>query len=187
MTQEAAVFADLVRKRRATRQFLPAPLEPSLISAVLEDARQAPSNCNVQPWHVHVVSGSKRDELAAALLAAEAEERYTPDFFFDMNAYAGAPHVALLFMPQIGDAVRTAGDVGMYGQTFLLSLAAQGLAGIPQTFLGMFAETVRSVLGVPDEFKLMFGISFGRPDAEAPVNRLTVGRAPLSESVVFHR
>ncbi|MFD9319117.1 nitroreductase family protein [Streptomyces sp. NPDC060053] len=44
---------------------------------------------------------------------------------------------------------RTAGDIGMYAQNFLLSLAARGLAGIPQTVLGVYADTVREFLGVP--------------------------------------
>ncbi|SES46666.1 nitroreductase [Rhizobium sp. NFR03] len=45
--------------------------------------------------------------------------------------FFGAPHVALLFMPEVGDNVRVAGDIGMYAQTFLLSLTAHGLGGIP--------------------------------------------------------
>lgn len=97
-----------------------------------------------------------------------------------------APHVAMLFMPTIGDSVRVAGDIGMYGQTFLLALAARRLGGVPQTVLGLYAETVREVLGVADEFKLLFGISFGYPDEEAPGNRRRVGRAPVSACVTLH-
>ncbi|MER6162248.1 nitroreductase family protein, partial [Streptomyces sp. NPDC001868] len=40
--------------------------------------------------------------------------------------FYGAPHAAFLFMPALGDGVRTAGDIGMYAQNFLLSLAARG-------------------------------------------------------------
>ncbi|GAB2480086.1 nitroreductase [Comamonas humi] len=223
---ETTVFENIVRNRRATRQFLPTPVAPAQIQAVLRDAQHAPSNCNTQPWQVHIVSGAKRDALAAAILAAEARGEYEPDFSFDMAAYSGAhaeraqasgkahydlleiaredqagrreellknfgffgaPHVALLFMPSFGDSVRTAGDIGMYGQTFLLSLAARGLAGIPQTSLAMFAPTIRSVLGIADDHKMLFGISFGHRDPQATVNRLDVGRAELSESVVFHQ
>lgn len=98
-----------------------------------------------------------------------------------------APHVAMMFMPSFGDNVRVASDVGMYGQTFLLSLAARGLAGIPQTMLGMFADTTREVLGVSKEWKLLFGISFGYPDEQAPANSFRSGRDPISECVTFHR
>ena len=50
-------------------------------------------------------------------------------------SFFNAPHVALLFMPSFGDNVRVGSDIGMYGQTFLLSLAARGRGGIPQTSL----------------------------------------------------
>lgn len=101
-------------------------------------------------------------------------------------SFFGASHVALLFMPSFGDNVRVAGDIGMYAQTFLLSLTARGFGGIPRTALGCFAGTIRETLGVSDEFKLLFGISFGIPDDSAPGNRIWMGRAPLSESVTFH-
>jgi nitroreductase len=97
-----------------------------------------------------------------------------------------APHVALLFMPMLGDGVRTAGDIGMYAQNFLLSLTAHGYHGIPQALLGMYADTVREVLGVPGEFKLPFGIAFGVGDRTSPMYDIGIGRVPLRESVVVH-
>ncbi|MFI6704506.1 nitroreductase [Streptomyces sp. NPDC050509] len=100
--------------------------------------------------------------------------------------FYGAPHAAFLFMPALGDGVRTAGDIGMYAQNFLLSLAARGLAGIPQTVLGVYADTVREFLGVPEELKLLFGISFGTADPAAPVNAVGRERIPLQRSVVLH-
>jgi nitroreductase len=101
-------------------------------------------------------------------------------------SFFNAPQAALLFMPSFGDNVRVAGDVGMYGQTFLLALAARGLGGIPQTSLGFFAGAIRDYLGISDRLKLLFGISFGYPDDDAPGNRLRVDRAPIDESVTFH-
>lgn len=75
----------------------------------------------------------------------------------------------------------------MYAQNFLLSLAARGLAtAIPQTVLGVYADTVREFLGVPADLKLLFGISFGMADPAAPVNRLRTERVPLQWSVVLH-
>ncbi|QKL10469.1 nitroreductase [Pseudomonas putida] len=218
-------FSHVVRHRRSMREFLPQPLPAQLIQTVLEDAQQAPSNCNTQPWQVHIVSGEKREALSAALMAADDAGLFTPDYYFDMAEYPeiyaeraqssakarydaiqvtrddregrakamrqnldffGAPHVALLFMPALGDSVRVASDMGMYGQTFLLSLTAHGLAGIPQTLLGMYAETVREVLGIDAEMKMLFGISFGYADRTAAANDMVVGRIPVSHSVTFH-
>ena len=124
----------------------------------------------------HESIGVARDDAAGRRAAGALN--YS---FFD------APHVALLFMPSFGDNVRVAGDIGMYGQTFLLSLAARGLAGVPQTSLGFLANTMREFLGVSNEFKLLFGISFGYADDTAPCNRMPAKRDPASDCVTFHR
>jgi nitroreductase len=106
----------------------------------------------------------------------------------DMNyKFFNAPHVAIPFMPSFGDNVRVGGDIGMYGQTFLLSLTAHGLAGIPQTALGFFAGTIREILNVPDDLRMLFGISFGYADPDAPGNSFKLGRDPLSHNVTFHQ
>ena len=104
----------------------------------------------------------------------------------DNLRFYDAPHVAFLFMPKLGDGVRTAGDIGMYAQTFLLSLTARGFHGIPQTILGMYADVVRQSIGISDDLKLLFGISFGTADPEAAINDVHMHRLPLSESVVLH-
>lgn len=218
-------FHDTVRARHSVRAFRPQPVDEDVIRLVLEDAQRAPSNCNTQPWQVHIVSGQKRDALSKVLLAKFNAGEIDPDFSFDSDAFndtfaaryrvlgkniygslgvarddkegrhwgAGlnfsffnAPHVAFLFMPSLGDNVRIASDIGMYAQTFLLSLAAHGLGGIPQTTLGFFPGVVREMLGVPDDLKLMFGISFGVPDEGARANGFRMERADISESVTFH-
>jgi nitroreductase len=50
-------FADAVHARHSYRGFLPKVVDEKTLNAVFELANWAPSNCNVQPWHVHVVSG----------------------------------------------------------------------------------------------------------------------------------
>lgn len=49
-----------------------------------------------------------------------------------------------------------------------------------------FADSIREVLGVSDQLKLLLGISFGYPGKESPVNNYQMGRAPLNESITFH-
>lgn len=96
----------------------------------------------------------------------------------------GAPHLALIFMAAFG-GVREAADVGMFAQNLMLALTAHGIASCPQTALGFFAEPVRRELGVGEEWKLLFGISFGYEDEAVPANRTRVGRAPLAETTRF--
>jgi nitroreductase len=130
--------------------------------------------------HAHAAARYQARQIARDDMPARYADQRRNLTFFD------APPVALLFMPKFADGVRVAGDLGMYGQTFLLSLTARGFGGIPQTMLGLYADTVREVLKIDPAWKLLFGISFGRPDEQAAVNGYRIERAPIRDSVVFH-
>ncbi|RPD89801.1 nitroreductase [Neisseria weixii] len=99
----------------------------------------------------------------------------------------GAAHMAFLFMPGVDNHdVNIAADMGMYSQTFLLSLTARGFGGIPMLFLGLFADDIRRELGVSGDYKLLHGIAFGHPDWDARQNKTHLGRVPVEESAVLH-
>lgn len=50
--------------RRSTRLFLrDKPVPRELVTKALELAMHAPSNSNIQPWHVVFASGPARDRL----------------------------------------------------------------------------------------------------------------------------
>jgi nitroreductase len=62
---------DVIRQRRSIRMFLPdRPVPRKLLDEALDLAIRAPSNSNIQPWHVVFVSGAARNRLVAALLEA---------------------------------------------------------------------------------------------------------------------
>ncbi len=66
-----AGFDEVVRARRAVRGFFPGrPVPRALLLEALELAQRSPSNCNVQPWRVTVVSGEALDRLRGRLTAA---------------------------------------------------------------------------------------------------------------------
>jgi nitroreductase len=68
-----------IRQRHSTRLFLPDPVPRHLVEESLELAIRAPSNSNVQPWHMVLVSGAARDRLVAAMLEkARAEPPRVP-------------------------------------------------------------------------------------------------------------
>lgn len=58
---------DAVAKRKSTRAFLPDPIPEAVIREVLEKALRAPSGGNVQPWHLHVLTGSSMERFRADL------------------------------------------------------------------------------------------------------------------------
>jgi nitroreductase len=57
-----------IRERHSTRMFLPQPVPRELVNEALALAQCAPSNSNIQPWHMVFASGAPRDRLVAALL-----------------------------------------------------------------------------------------------------------------------
>ena len=108
------------------------------------------------------------------------QEQFMRNFsFFD------APHAAFLFLPE-PFGLREAADLGMYAQTLMLAMTAHGLGSCPQTALSFEANFIREALGIAPQYKLLFGISFGYPDPEAPVNRCATDRAALADCVHFH-
>ena len=59
-----------INDRHSIRMFLPdKPVPREMVDQALELAIRAPSNSNVQPWHLRLVSGAARERLVAALLA----------------------------------------------------------------------------------------------------------------------
>ena len=70
-------FDTIVQNRRSVRGYLPQELDRALIAQVFALASHAPSNCNVQPWQVHVVSGAALRSLGTALTKA-AQQGQTP-------------------------------------------------------------------------------------------------------------
>src|SRR6516225_2837612 len=78
--REAPMFdlEEAIRVRHSTRMFLPQqPVPRVLVEEALALAVHAPSNSNIQPWHILFASGPARDRLVKALL--EAAHRGPPN------------------------------------------------------------------------------------------------------------
>jgi nitroreductase len=65
---------EAIRERHSTRMFLHRAVPRELMDEALALAQRAPSNSNIQPWHVIFASGACRDRLVAALVD-EAQRR----------------------------------------------------------------------------------------------------------------
>jgi nitroreductase len=74
-------------------------------------------------------------------------------------------------------------DVGMYLQTVMLLLRAEGLHSCPQMAWAKFHTNVAKVLSPPDDLILFCGMSIGFEDVTEGSDR--IGRAPLDETVTF--
>lgn len=74
-------------------------------------------------------------------------------------------------------------DVGMYLQTVMLLLEAEGLSSCSQEAWSMYHRTVAEVVGPPDELMLFCGMAIGYRDSDNPANSVRMERAPLEETV----
>lgn len=205
---DAAVLDRILRARRSVRGFRADPVPDALIRRVFDMAELAPSNCNVQPWSAHVVSGETAERLRSDLVqAARSGQRPVPDFaltggypdhyrgrqiaaakslfaatgvarddiaartesFLRNFRFFDAPHAVFLFIPAWA-GMREAADCGMYAQSLMLALTANGLASCAQGALSHHAAVVHETLGVGDDLKLLFGIAFGYEDDAHPAN-----------------
>jgi nitroreductase len=63
----AAVLSDIIRARRSVRDFLPDPIPPDLLDAVLADANWSPSWSNTQPYRIAIASGDLAQRLKGEL------------------------------------------------------------------------------------------------------------------------
>ena len=74
-------------------------------------------------------------------------------------------------------------DLGMYLQTVMLLLRAEGLHSCPQMSWAKVRKTVADIVSPPEEHMLFCGMSIGYEDPG--VSYIRTGRAPLEETVTF--
>ncbi|MFJ4467192.1 nitroreductase [Streptomyces sp. NPDC089424] len=75
------------------------------------------------------------------------------------------------------------GDAGMYLQTVMLLLRAEGLHSCPQVMWTMYRKTVSQIVGAGPELVMFCGVSVGFEAEDGP--RVRTGRADLTETVSF--
>jgi nitroreductase len=77
-----AVVETIIRSRKAIRGFQGKPVSKTILAELLEVARRAPSNSNLQPGKVYVLSGAAKEALSADICQAHATrpEDYTSGY-----------------------------------------------------------------------------------------------------------
>ena len=77
------LFLNIVSSRCSMRDFKPDAVPNDIIASIFGGAQRAPSNCNTQPWFVHVVTGETLEQLRAELPAKFAVGEIALDFPYD--------------------------------------------------------------------------------------------------------
>jgi nitroreductase len=135
------------------------------------DHRQRRKECGLRLYDsVGIVKGDQAGTTRQMLRNFE---------FFD------APHVAIMTSDE---ELGTYGaiDCGLYIDTFLLGAHSLGLAATAQAAIASYSPFVRDYFDVPDNRRVVVGISFGFPDLEHPINSFRTSRADLDSVVTWH-
>lgn len=98
--------------------------------------------------------------------------------------FFGAPHVAIV-TTDADLGVYGAIDCGLYVNSFMLAAEALGLGTCAQAAIAQATPAVREFLGLPDDRRVVCGISFGHPDPEHPSAQFMSRRAPITDAVTF--
>lgn len=129
------------------------------------------------------------DRFAAAAaqryraLGIERDDPERPTKIAALNSAAfGAPVVLFCYLDRTM-GVGQWGDAGMYLQTVMLLLRAEGLHSCPQVMWTMYRTTVGEIVGADERFVLFCGVSVGYEKDGVPP--LRTGRADMAETVSF--
>ncbi|HEX5804206.1 MAG TPA: nitroreductase [Azospira sp.] len=76
-------------------------------------------------------------------------------------------------------------DYGMFMANLMTAARARGLDTCPQAAFADFHETIRRVLGIPENELVVCGMSLGYADDEAPENKLVTEREPVENFTSF--
>jgi nitroreductase len=76
-------------------------------------------------------------------------------------------------------------DLGMFIQSFLLAATEAGLGTCAQEAWSIYPKTVKTAVGIPEEFTLFCGIALGHADPDAPINTARTARADVDEFARF--
>ncbi|MEU0060327.1 nitroreductase [Streptomyces sp. NPDC006334] len=116
-------------------------------------------------------------------LGIDRDDPARPGKIAALNSEAfGAPVVLFCYLDRTMGPGQW-GDAGMYLQTVMLLLRAEGLHSCPQVMWTMYRETVSQTVGADDGLVLFCGVSVGFEEESVP--RLRTGRADMTETVRF--
>jgi nitroreductase len=195
---------EVMHTASSVRRYRDEPVSDEVIDTCLRAASWAPSGGNQQPWKFVVLrSASLRDVITAAAhktwdVMTEFYSISLPDNDADdpksrvLRTMAehmrvgGAAPVLVLFcvQPQRGTTeLQQGGSIFPAVQNFLLAARAQGLGAAITLWHGSCEDELRSMVGIPDDWKIATLLTVGWPRGR----HHAVRRKPLSEVAAIDR
>ncbi|MEU5339412.1 nitroreductase [Streptomyces sp. NPDC020766] len=183
---------EAVASRRSVCGFTDRPVPREVLERVLSAAARTSSAPDFQPRRVYVLTERPLAELEKLVGERDAADDPWGDSgctpypaapkppYHERGSALGAPAVLFCYVDRgLGPAQWS--DVGMYLQTVMLLLRAEGLHSCTQMAWAKYHRTVAEVLSPPDELALFCGLSIGFEDAT--VSDVRMGRVAHDATV----
>ena len=209
MSKQAGPWAsadlwEVMRTASAVRRYRDELVSDEAIETCLRAASWAPSGGNQQPWKFVVLqSRSLRDVITAAAHktwdvmtefysismpeneADDPKSRVLRAMAEHMSVGGEAPVLVLFCVqPQRGTTeLQQGGSIFPAVQNFLLAARAQGLGAAITLWHGSCEDQLRSMVGIPDDWKIATLLTVGWPEG----GHHPVRRKPLSEVATIDR
>lgn len=171
-------FQEVLRSRRAVRDFKPDPIPPQILRRLAEAAVQAPSSMNEQPWRFNVITdsamllamsdGAKR-HLVNCLPVLPKQEHFRP-LFSDPGAHLFHHAPALIVISADSSNPWVTEDCTLAAASLMLTATEMGLGtcwvGFTQTWLNGLEG--RKMLDIPISHHVVAPIAIGYPRTVTP-------------------
>jgi len=178
-------------ERRSIRKYLDKPVPQEVLMDVLEAARIAPSEHNIQPWKYVVLTGEKKDKFLDVMEKGFAREKGENKYYTKTKGFSFATHSLRILRtaPVLLAVYRTNGkdiedndytiddrfeslfdilSIGASIENLILEAQAQGLGSLWTGTYGYAYPELREFLG--ENKMLVSVVALGYPD-EAPAAR----------------
>ena len=96
----------------------------------------------------------------------------------------GAPHIAFVGLDKRFD-MYGALDIGCWLGEVMLLAEAEGVSTCAQAALAMYPAAIRSVVEIPEEVGILFGIAMGYEDPSVKANACRTTRSALEDNLKF--
>jgi nitroreductase len=198
VSRTSADLWEVMRTASSVRRYRDEPVSDEVIEICLRAASWAPSGGNQQPWKFVVLKAqSLRDVITAAAHktwdvmtefysislpdndADEPKSRVLRTMAEHMRVGGAAPVLVLFCVqPQRGTTeLQQGGSIFPAVQNFLLAARAQGLGAAITLWHGSCEDQLRSMVGIPEDWKIATLLTVGWPKG----GHHPVRRKPLTE------
>jgi len=130
---------------------------------------------------------ARYEEMVATLLSAQGIKREDKaarnKYYREMGSLFGAPCLILACISRDSVVEYAMLDLGLIVQTICLSAHDKGLGTCILASAVLYPAAIRKIASIPEDKRIIAGITLGYPDPDFPLNHFDRKRAEISEFV----